>query len=172
MLNRQTRGAILRLHEEGHSLHHISRLLSLSRDSVRAVVRIGSDEPPIIHRPSKLDAHGEWIKQMLWEFDGNVVRVHRTLADAGTTVRYSTLTAFCRNNQLFNRASDPKRSVVAAREWLMELVNGIQTVDRVQHQLSNTTDLRLLLSHLNMDGLDIARKRPPFSRESEAFRIL
>jgi len=85
---------------------------------------------------------------MLREFDGNVVRVHRALADAGTTVRYPTLTAFCRNNQLFNRASDPKRSVLAAREWLMELVNGIQTVDRVQHQLSDTTDLQLLLSQL------------------------
>jgi hypothetical protein len=148
MLNRQTRGAILRLHKEGHSLRHISRLLSLSRDSVRAVVRIGSDEPPIIHRQRKLDAHRERIRQMLWEFGGNVVRVHRALADAGTTVGYRTLTAFCRNNQLFNRASDPKRSVAAAREWLTELVNGIQTVDRIQHQLSNSTDLQLLLSQL------------------------
>src|SRR5262249_25939512 len=135
-------------HKEGHSLRHISHLLSLSRDSVRTVVRIGSDEPPIIHRPSKLDPHLERIRQMLREFDGNVVRVHRALADAGTTVRYPTLTAFCRNNQLFNRASEPKRSVVAAREWLTELSTGIQTVDRVQHQLSNTTDLQLLLSQL------------------------
>jgi transposase len=148
VLNRQTRGAILRLHKEGHSLRHISRLLSLSRDSVRAVVRIGSDEPPIIHRPSKLDAHRDRIRQMLQEFDEDVVRVHRALAAAGMTVRYSTLTAFCRKSQLFNRAPDPKRSVVAARQWLMELVNGIQTVDRVQHQLSNNTDLQLLLSQL------------------------
>jgi hypothetical protein len=41
---------------------------------------------------------------MLTEFDGNVVKVHRALADAGTTVRYSTLTAFCRNNHLSDNA--------------------------------------------------------------------
>jgi hypothetical protein len=70
MLDKQTRGAILLLRSRGHSLRCISRLLSLSRDSVRKVVRVGSDEPPIIVRPSKLDAHRERIVQMLAEFDG------------------------------------------------------------------------------------------------------
>src|SRR5437879_4097322 len=94
MLDKQTRGAILRLRTEGHSLRRISRLLSLSRDSVMKIVRIGSDEPPIIHRQGKLDAHRERIAQMLAEFDGNVVKAHRALAEAGMAVRYSTLTAF------------------------------------------------------------------------------
>jgi hypothetical protein len=58
------------------------RLLSLSRCSVRKVVSVGSDEPPIIVRPRKLDAHRERIAQMLAKFDGNVVKVHRALADA------------------------------------------------------------------------------------------
>src|SRR5438046_1132686 len=100
MLDKQPRGAILLLRRKGHSLHLTSRLLSLSRDSVRKVVRVGSDEPPIILRPRKLDAHRKRIAQMLAEFDGNVVKVHRALADVGTSVRYSTLTAFCRNNHL------------------------------------------------------------------------
>ena len=100
MLDKQTRGAILLLHKKGHSLRCVSRLLFLSRDSVRKVVRLGSDEPPIIHRPGKLDAHREGIVQMLAELDGNIVKVHRALADAGTTVRYPTLTAFCRKNHL------------------------------------------------------------------------
>src|SRR2546430_15348361 len=100
MLDKQTRGAILRLRTEGHSLRRISRLLSLSRDSVRKVVRIGSDEPPTIHRPGKLDAHRQGIAQMLAEFNGSVVKAHRALAEAATTVRYSTLTAFCRKNHL------------------------------------------------------------------------
>jgi len=65
MLDKQTRGAILVLRRNGHSLRCISRLLFLSRDSVRKVVRLGSDDPPIIHRPSKLDAHRERIVQML-----------------------------------------------------------------------------------------------------------
>src|SRR5438105_15707337 len=105
MLDKQTRSAILRLRREGHSLRRISRFLSLSRDSVRKVVLIGSDDLPIIHRPGKLDHHREKIAQLLAEFDGNVVKVHRVLAEAGTSVRYSTLTAFCRRNHLWDSAS-------------------------------------------------------------------
>ena len=72
MLDKQTRGAILVLRRKGHSLRCISRLLSLSRDSVGKVLKRGSDEPPIIRRPRKLDAHRERIVQMLAQFDGNV----------------------------------------------------------------------------------------------------
>ena len=122
MLDKQTRGAILLLRSKGHSLRRISRLLSLSRDSVREVARIGSDEPPVILRPRKLDAHRERIAQMLAGFDGTVVKVHRALADAGTSVRYSTLTAFCRNNRLLDSGSNPRRSVAAARQWLLDLI--------------------------------------------------
>ncbi len=88
MLDKETRGAILRLRTEGHSLRHISRLLSLSRNSVRKVVRIGSNEPPIIRRPQKLDPHRERIVQLLTDLNGNVLKVHRALGDAGTTVQY------------------------------------------------------------------------------------
>jgi hypothetical protein len=112
MLDKQTRGAILLLHRKGHSLRCISRLLFLSRDSVRKVVRLGSDQPPIIHRWSKLDALCERIVQMLTEFAGNVVKVHRALADAGTTVRYRTLTAFCRNNHLLEATAPVVRCCV------------------------------------------------------------
>jgi transposase len=111
-------------------------------------VRIGSDEPPIIHRPGKLDHDREKIAQLLAEFDGNVVKVHRALADAGTTVRYSTLTAFCRSNRLLDRVSDPRRSASAARQWLLELINGTHTVERLQSELPNATDLRFLFSQL------------------------
>ena len=148
MLDKQTRGAILLLRRKGHSLRRISRLLSLSRDSVREVAKAGTDEPPIILRPRKLDAHRERIARMLAEFDGNVVKVHRALADVGTSVRYSTLTAFCRNNHLLDSACDPKRSVVAARQWLLELINGAHTEERFQYQLPHAADLRFLFSEL------------------------
>jgi transposase len=115
---------------------------------VRKVVRRGSDEPPIIRRPRKLDAHRERIVQMLAQFDGNVVKVHRALADAGTTVRYPSLTAFCRKNHLLDSVFDPTRSVVAARQWLLELVNGRHSVERLQSQLSPAADLRFLFSQL------------------------
>ena len=148
MLDKETRGAILLLRRKGQSLRRISRLLSLSRCSVRKVVRIGSDEPPIIIRPRKLDVHCERIAQMRAQFDGNAVKVHRALADAGTTVRYPTLTAFCRKNHLLDRACDPRRSVVAARQWLLELVNGTHSVERLQSQLSAAADLPFLFSQL------------------------
>ena len=115
---------------------------------MREVAKVGSDEPPVILRPRKLDAHRERIAQMLAEFDGNVVKVHRALADAGTSVRYSTLTAFCRNNHLLDSACDPKRSVVAARQWLLELINGAHTMERFQSQLPHAADLRFLFSQL------------------------
>jgi hypothetical protein len=63
MLDKETRGAILRLRRKGYSPRCISRLLSLSRCSVRKVVRVGSDEPPIIVRPRKLDARRERIAE-------------------------------------------------------------------------------------------------------------
>ena len=148
MLDKQTRGAILLLHRKGHSLRCISGLLSLSRTSVRKVLRVGSDEPPIIVRPRKLDAHRGRIVHMLAKFDGNVVKVHRALADGGTIVPYPTLTAFCRNNHLLDSACDPRRSVVAARQWLLELVNGRHSVERLQSQLSPAADLQFLFSRL------------------------
>jgi transposase len=148
MLDKQTRGAILLLRSRGHSLRCISRLLSLSRDSVRKVVRVGSDDPPIIVRPSKLDAYRGRIVQMLAEFDGNVVKVHRALAEGGTSVRYPTLTAFCRNNRLLDSTCDPRHSIVAARQWLLELVNGAHSVERFQSQFPHAADLRFLFSQL------------------------
>jgi transposase len=167
MLDKQTRGAILLLRSKGHSLRCISRLLSLSRNSVRKILKVGSDQPPIIVRPSKLDAHRERIAQMLAEFDGNVVKVNRALADGGTSVRYSTLTAFCRNNHLLDGACDPTRSVVAARQWLLELINGAHSVGRFQSQLPHAADLRFLFSqqkhgrsrHRKKAATILARKR-------------
>jgi transposase len=102
----------------------------------------------MIHRPCKLDAHRERIVQMLAEFDGNVVKVHRALGDAGTTVRHSTLTAFCRNNHLSDNACDPGRTVAAARQWLLELINGAHTLERFRSQFPHAADLRFLLLQL------------------------
>ena len=124
MLDKQTRSAILQLRKEGHSLRRISSLLSVSRNSVRKVVRVGSDEPPVIHRPRKLDPHCERIAQLLVEFKGNIVKVRRALADAGTGVQYSSLTAFCRKNHLLHRGCRPPGSIEATRQWLLELAHG------------------------------------------------
>jgi transposase len=115
---------------------------------VRKVVRVGSDEPPIIVRPSKLDAYRERIVQMLAKFDGKVVKVHRALADGCMVVPYSTLTAFYRNNHLLAGTCDPRGSIVAARQWLLESINGRHSVERLQSQLSPAADLQFLFFRL------------------------
>jgi len=148
MLDKQTRGAILVLRRKGHSLRFISQLLSLSRQTVKKVIKIGSDVPPVIRRLGKLDAHHERIAQMLAEFDGSVVKVRRALADAGTSVGYSTLTRFCRKNHLLDGARTPRRSVEATRQWLLELVHGAYGGERFHSQLPRTIDLQFLLSKL------------------------
>lgn len=148
MLDTQTRGAILVLRRKGHSLHRISQLLSLSRNTVKKVIKIGSDVPPVIHRLRKLDAHHELIAQMLAEFDGSVVKVCRVLSDARTSVGYSTLTRFCRKNHLLDGARAPRHSVMATRDWLLELARGTYAGERFQSQLPHTTDLQFLLSKL------------------------
>src|SRR5207237_384637 len=126
----------------------ISNLLSVSRNSVKKVIKIGSDVPPVIHRPRKLDAHRERIAQMLAEVYGSVVKVHRALADAGTSVGISTITRFCRKNHLLDGVRALRRSVVATRQWLLELINGAYTGERFQSQLPHPTDLQFLLSQL------------------------
>lgn len=65
MLDKQTRGAILVFRRKGHSLRLISQLLSLSRQTVKKVIRTGSDVPPVIYRLGTLDGHHERIAQML-----------------------------------------------------------------------------------------------------------
>jgi transposase len=148
MLDKQTRAAILVLRRKGHSLHRISQLLSLSRNTVKKVIKLGSDVPPVIHRLRKLDAHRELIAQLLAEFDGSVVKVCRALSDAGTSVGYSTLNSFCRKNHLLDGARALRHSVMATREWLLELAHGTYAGERFQSHLPHTTDLQFLLSKL------------------------
>ena len=148
MLDKQTRGAILVLRSKGHSLCLISHLLSLSRQTVKKVIKIGSDVPPLIHRLGKFDAHHERIAQMLAESEGSAVKVRRALADAGTSVGYSTLTAFCRKHHMLDRVCSPAHSVEATRKWLLELAHGAYAGERYQDQLPRTTDLQFLLSKL------------------------
>lgn len=151
MLDQQTRGAILRLRKDGHSIRHISGLLSLSRGSVRKVVRIGTDEVPAIHRPSKLEIHRERIVQLLMQYHGNIFKVYRVLADAGMAVRYATLTAFCRRNRLLDHVSDNTHSPIRLREWPLHLTNGKRSLKSLPVELPDA-DIQLLLFHLKHGG--------------------
>jgi len=108
MLDRDTRIAILRLHAEGHGCRTIARAVGVSRNAARDVIRRGDCEVPAPKRPEKVAAHLERIRALYAECKGNLVRVREKLADEGTELAYSTLTAFCRRHEIGRR---PKRPV-------------------------------------------------------------
>jgi len=98
VLDQTTRAAILRLRLEGHGTRRIATALGISRNAVREVLRTGTVEVPRIERPELGDAHRAEIAFLYIECKGNLVRVHEKLRDAGATLSYQALTAFCRRH--------------------------------------------------------------------------
>jgi len=98
MLSKEQRTTILELHAQRVSKGEISRLLGISRLSVRKVLRTGSAEVPEIDRPEKASAYRRQILELLVSCKGNLVRVHEELVIAGAELSYPALTAFCRRH--------------------------------------------------------------------------
>jgi transposase len=95
----EIRNAVLGLRGQGHSLREISRLLALSRNTVRRILRepageAGGEPPPCD------EATLVRLKAAFARARGNVVRVRELLADEGTEVAYSTLTRWVRDADL------------------------------------------------------------------------
>ena len=101
MLNHTQRTTILELHARGMALRAIGRALSLSRKSVRAVIRSGTNDVPHVVRQTVLDSHRDLVRELYTLCKGNLVRVHEELlADTGVEVSYPALTAFCRREKI------------------------------------------------------------------------
>jgi hypothetical protein len=98
VLDQMTRAAILRLREEGHGTRSIAKAVGISRNTVREVLRAGTVEVPRLERPELADAHQAEIAGLYADCKGNLVRVHEKLRDAGATLSYQALTAFCRRH--------------------------------------------------------------------------
>ena len=96
MLSQAQRTAILELHAKGVSRHEISRVLQVSRPTVRKILRSTSASVPEIQRPEKAEAYREQILELLHACKGNLVRVHEELRLSGAALSYQALTAFCR----------------------------------------------------------------------------
>jgi transposase len=96
MLSQAQRTAILELHAKGVSRHEISRVLQVSRPTVRKVLRSNSPNVPEIQRPEKAEPYREQILGLLNSCKGNLVRVHEELLVSGAALSYQALTAFCR----------------------------------------------------------------------------
>jgi transposase len=94
--DREIRIAILALAGLGHGKRAIAKALSLSRNTVRDVLRLGSSEVPSPDRPELLAAHEETIRTLYETCGGNRVRVFESLREMGVDVPYQTLTGFLR----------------------------------------------------------------------------
>jgi len=107
VLDQTTRAAILRLRLEGHGSRRIATALGISRNAVREVLRAGTAEVPRLERPELGDAHRAEIAALYVECKGNLVRVHEKLRDAGATLSYQALTAFCRRHGIGHEPVKP-----------------------------------------------------------------
>jgi hypothetical protein len=94
MLPHDTRIAILALHEKGHGVRAIARVLGISRPAVRSVLAQGTAEVPRLVREDSLTPELARIRELYVSCEGNLVRVHEELGAAGIDVGYTTLTAF------------------------------------------------------------------------------
>jgi len=96
VLDQGTRTAILKLHEQGHSLRGIARAMGLSRGAVRKVIRSDSAAVPRIERQEVAAPYRQEILELYKSCKGNLVRVHEELVASGAQFSYQALTAFCR----------------------------------------------------------------------------
>ncbi len=96
MLSQAQRTAILELSAKGVTRREIARVLQLSRQSVRKVLRANSTNVPEIQRPEKAEPYRQQILELLISCKGNLVRVHEELTASGAALSYPALTAFCR----------------------------------------------------------------------------
>jgi transposase len=99
MMNQETTQAILSLKEKGVALREISRILRVSRNTVRRVLRGKGHESP--QRASRYEELASLIEETLRLCKGNAVRVQEILKDThGHDIPYSTLTRVVRDLEL------------------------------------------------------------------------
>jgi transposase len=99
MTPNEIRAAVRGLQMQGHGLREISRLLAMSRNTVRRILREpagdADGEPPPCDEATLVR-----LKAAFERARGNVVRVRELLVDEGLEVPYSTLTRWVRDADL------------------------------------------------------------------------
>lgn len=107
MLDSETRATILFLSRQGNGVRAIARLLKVSRNSVKKVLRQGTDDVPSLARVELATPHLDEIRRLYALCRGNLVRVHEELIDAGIELAYSTLTSACRRHEIGAKPKKP-----------------------------------------------------------------
>lgn len=107
MLDQGARAAILKLHEQRHSVRGIARALNVSRGAVRAVLRSATEIVPTLVRSEKATPYRDQILELYARCKGNLVRVHEELLASGAQFSYPALTAFCRRQGIGHEPKEP-----------------------------------------------------------------
>jgi len=99
MIPYETRQAILTLKAQGQPLREISRILKISRNTVRRALR--EDQPKAPSLPTGQEKLIELLPQMYPRCKGNAVRIQEILKEEhAIAVPYSTLTRLIRDQEL------------------------------------------------------------------------
>lgn len=99
MIDNEIKEAILSLNQRGIKIRQISRILNISRNTVRRVLRGQWQEAPL--RASRYEEMAPIIQELFKTCKGNAVRVQEILQDQyGHLIPYSTLTRLVRELQL------------------------------------------------------------------------
>ena len=107
MLSQSQRTAILEMNSQRVSIREIARVLRLSRQTIRHVLRSNSTLVPEIHRAEKAEPYRPQILDLLSTCKGNLVRVHEELTASGALLSYQALTAFCRRQGIGQAPVEP-----------------------------------------------------------------
>jgi transposase len=100
MLMKDMRQTIISLHQKGNSSRTISRLLKLSRNTIRAVLSQGVDVPAQ-QQGTACHELVSLVREVFARCKGNAVRVHEILkSDYDTDIAYSTLTRLIQEHAL------------------------------------------------------------------------
>lgn len=110
MIDSDLRQMVLRLrHEKGWAKRKIAKSLGLSRNSVRKVLKGGTDAVPVIEREELALPYLAEIQELYAECGGNQVRVQEELLKRyQLELSYSTLTGFCRRHGIGTEPPVPK----------------------------------------------------------------
>jgi transposase len=99
MLDEDCRTAVFALIGQGHSVRGVARVLRISPNTVRAILKSGSRAVPPRERASRLDTHKDRLGELYLECRGNLVRVHEEIQKReGVRISYQALTTFCREH--------------------------------------------------------------------------
>lgn len=96
MLDLDVRQAVFALKSKGRGIRAIAKVLQISKNSVRKILRSGKREVPEQQRTDRATQHLDAIIELYAKCKGNRVRVAEELAAKNIVIPYSTLTAACR----------------------------------------------------------------------------